>query len=52
MNGGSKWMAGLGKPRLGWMNGVKVALGNRRMTVEAARECATDRKEWKTLVQM
>ena len=32
-----------GRPRLGWMNGVKVALGNRRMTVEAARQC---RKEW------
>ena len=25
-----------GRPRLGWMNGVKVALGNRIMTVEAA----------------
>ena len=27
-----------GRPRLGWMNGVKVALGNRGMTVEAARK--------------
>ena len=26
------------RPRLGWMDGVKVALGNRGMTVEAARE--------------
>ena len=26
----------LGRPRLGWMDGVKVALGNRGMTVEAA----------------
>ena len=25
-----------GKPRLGWMDGVKVAFGNRGMTVEAA----------------
>ena len=25
-----------GRPRLGWMDGLKVALGNRRMTVEAA----------------
>ena len=24
-----------GRPRLGWMDGVKVALGNRAMTVEA-----------------
>ena len=27
-----------GRPRLGWMDDVKVALGNRGMTVEAARE--------------
>ena len=32
------------------MNGVKVALGNRGMTVEAARQCARDRKEWRALV--
>ena len=25
-----------GRPRLGWLDGVKVALGNRGMTVEAA----------------
>ena len=25
-----------GRPRLGWMEGVKVALSDRRMTVEAA----------------
>ena len=34
-----------GRPRLGLMNGVKVALCNRGMTVEAARQCAKDRKE-------
>ena len=34
------------RPRLGWMNGVKVALGIRGITVEAARQCAKDRKEW------
>ena len=31
-----------GRPRLGWMDGVKVALGNRGMTVEAPRQCAKD----------
>ena len=36
----------LGRPRLGWMDCVKVALGNRGMTVEAERQCAEDRKEW------
>ena len=32
------------RPLLGWMDGVKVALGNRGMTVEAARQCE---KEWR-----
>ena len=27
---------GLGRPRLGWMDGVKVAFGNRGMMVEDA----------------
>ena len=39
-----------GRPRFGWMDGVKVALGTRGMTVEAARQCAKDRKEWRNLV--
>ena len=32
--------------RLGGMDGVKVALGNSGMTVEAARQCAKDMREW------
>ena len=40
------------RPRLGWMDGVNVALGNRGMTVEAARQCAKDRKEWRAVVHM
>ena len=39
-----------GRPRLGWMNGVKDALGCRGMAVEAARQCAKDQKEWRVLV--
>ena len=42
----------LGKPRLGWMDGVKMALDSRGMTVEAARQCAKDSKEWRALVHM
>ena len=38
-----------GRPILGWMDGMKVAMGNRGMTVDAARQCAKDRKEWKDL---
>ena len=34
------------------MEGVKVALGNRGMTVEAAQQCAKGRKEWIVLVHM
>ena len=33
-----------GRLRVGWMDGVKVAFGNRGMTVEAARQYAKDRK--------
>ena len=39
-----------GRPMLGWMDCVKVALGNRGMIVEAARQFAKDRKEWRALV--
>ena len=31
-----------GRPSLGWMDGVNVALGNKGMTVEAARQCSKD----------
>ena len=41
-----------GRQRLGWMDGVKVALGNRGMTVEAARQCTKYRKAWRALVHM
>ena len=41
-----------GRPSLGCMDGVKVALGNKGMSGEAARQCAKDRKEWRALVHM
>ena len=28
-----------GRPRLGWMDDMKVALGSRGITMEAARHC-------------
>ena len=37
---------------LGWMDGGKVALGSRGLMVEAARLCAKDRNEWRSLVHM
>ena len=33
------------RPRLGWIDGVKVTLGNKGMTVEAAQQCQQDWKE-------
>ena len=41
-----------GRPRLSWMDGVKVAFGNRVMMVEAARQCAKDKLEWRALEHM
>ena len=35
-----------GRPRLGWMDGVKLALGNRGMTVEAARKTIKIEEPW------
>ena len=40
------------RPKLGWMDGVKVALDTRGMTVEVARHCQKDTKERRVLVQM
>ena len=42
----------LGRPRLGWMDGVKVTLGKRSMTVEVARRCEKDRKGCRALVHL
>ena len=38
-----------GRPRLGWMDGVKVALGYRGMTVEAAQQCVKAWEEWRAV---
>ena len=41
-----------GSPRLGWMDGVKMAFDNRDMTVDLSRQCAKKRKEWCSLIPM
>ena len=51
VGGGSKWKTGT-RVGLGWMDGVMVTLGYRGMTVEAARQSAKDRKEWRALVHI
>ena len=35
-----------GRPRLGWIYGVKVSLGNRGMTVEAVRKIGKSGESW------
>ena len=42
VNGGIRYVRGI--PKLAWMDGEKVALGNRGMTVGAAGLCAKYRK--------
>ena len=39
-----------GRPRFGWMDGVKKALNHRRMDVREASQCARNRNEWRTIV--
>ena len=40
-----------GRPRLGWMDGVKRALQDRGMDVREARERARDRNAWRAIVR-
>ena len=50
----SKWRTGTRETEVrldGWCEGG-LNLGNRGMRVEAARQCAKDRKEWRALVHM
>jgi len=39
-----------GRPRFGWMDGVKCALNERGLSVEHGREIARNRNDWRTLV--
>ena len=39
-----------GRPWLGWMDGVKKALNDRRLDVREAKERARNRNEWHVIV--
>ena len=39
-----------GRPRFGWMDGVKRALNGRRMDIREASERARNRNEWRTIM--
>ena len=52
VDGRSQWGTGTRETEVrldGWCDG---GLRQQRMTVEAARQCAKDRKEWRSLVHM
>ena len=38
-----------GRPKFGWMDGVKQALGKSDISEELARERAMDRREWRMI---
>ena len=39
-----------GRPRLGWMDGVKRVLREKGMDLREARERARDRNDWRAVV--
>ena len=39
-----------GRPRFGWMDGVKRALNDRRMDMREGSERARNRNEWRMIV--
>ena len=47
---GVKGRRGRGRPNMGWMVGVKSALGARGLTLELAREIVHDRLVWRELI--
>ena len=51
MNASVNGRGARGRPRLGWMDGVKRALGERDMDVREARERARDRFDWREIVR-
>ena len=50
MNGKVDGRSARGRPRFGWIDGVKRALNNRRMDMREANEHARNRNEWQMIV--
>ena len=51
MNGRVNGRGARGRPRLGWMDGVKRVLRERGMDLREARERARDRNDWRAVVR-
>ena len=50
MNANIDGTSARGRPRFGWMDGVKRALNDRRMDIREASERARNRNEWRMIV--
>ena len=50
MNANVDGRSAKGRPRFGWMDGVKRALNDRRMDMREANKCARNRNEWRMIV--
>ena len=50
MNAKDDGRSARGRPRFGWMGGVKKALNDRRMGVRKVSERDRNRNEWRTMV--
>ena len=51
MNARVNGVGARGRPRLGWMDGVKRALQDRGMDVREAKERAKDRNDWRAILR-
>ena len=49
MNARVNGVGARGRPRLGWMDGVRRALQDRGMDVREAKERARDRNDWRAI---
>ena len=52
VDGGNKWRADTRETEVRLDGFCEGGLRQQRMTVEAERQCAIDRKEWRSLVHM
>ena len=52
MEDGGEFRRTRDRPKFGWMDGVKQALGRIDMSAEEARVRALDRREWRMVVNV
>ena len=50
MNSTAEGVAARGRPKLGWKEGIKNSLQDRRISLEVGRVKALNRNEWRRIV--